>query len=160
MRNSFSFLSLFHGITGLAAFAARTADGEGCVTATCHSTLLKAKNIHPIAESCDNCHEAVVTQHPEKDKRTFKLSQDPPDLCYACHTPFGKKQHVHPPVAGGMCTSCHNPHGSDEAKLLVQPLQELCIACHPDRPPRRMFTAQMRQRLHRVPIMNRTTKQW
>lgn len=135
MRKSFSLLTIlfFLSSAGLAVFAARAANGEGCVTDRCHSTLLKAKNIHPVAESCDNCHEAVLTQHPQKDKKTFKLSQDPPDLCYTCHTPFGKKQHVHPPVAGGMCTSCHNPHGSDEAKLLVQPLQDLCVTCHTDR---------------------------
>ena len=123
----------FGASVGLAIFVTTAAIGEGCVTDKCHSTLLKAKNIHPVAESCENCHEAIITQHPQKDKKTFKLSQEPPDLCYTCHTPFGKKQTVHPPVAGGMCTSCHDPHGSDEAKMLVQPIQELCITCHTDR---------------------------
>jgi predicted CXXCH cytochrome family protein len=106
---------------------------EGCVTGQCHSNLLKGKDVHPVAEGCDTCHQEVAKPHPQKGKKTFKLMQDVPALCYMCHTPFGKKPHVHPPVKDGMCTTCHNPHSSDQSKLLVQPLKDLCLMCHPDK---------------------------
>src|ERR1700690_2428029 len=85
--------------------APKAAAEDGCVTGQCHATLLKAKNVHPIAESCDNCHQSLTKPHPQKGKKTFKLSQEPPELCFNCHTPFGKKPHVHPPVKDGMCTT-------------------------------------------------------
>ncbi|MEW6714780.1 MAG: cytochrome c3 family protein [Nitrospirota bacterium] len=103
---------------------------EGCITAQCHSTLLGAKNIHPAAESCDNCHQSQLTPHPQAKIKTFRLSQEPPDLCATCHEPFGKKTDIHPPVKDGMCTSCHNPHASDVPKLLLQPVNDLCLTCH------------------------------
>ncbi len=58
----------------------KTAAAEGCVTAQCHSTLLKAKNVHPVAESCDSCHQALQGPHPQKNVKTFKLIQAPPEL--------------------------------------------------------------------------------
>lgn len=106
---------------------------EGCVTGQCHAKLIKAKNVHPVAEPCDTCHQAVSTPHPKKGTDTFKLTQKVPDLCFSCHTPFGKKPDVHPPVKEGMCTTCHNPHSSDEAKLLTQPVKDICLSCHPDK---------------------------
>ena len=106
---------------------------ETCVTAQCHATLLKAKNVHPPTDSCTTCHESVTTPHPQKDKKTFKLTQEPPEVCTNCHDAFGKKSTVHPPVKDGMCTTCHNPHASDEPKLLAQPVKELCGACHSDK---------------------------
>lgn len=107
---------------------------ESCVSAQCHVTLLKAKNIHPATDSCDTCHEAIgKEEHPQKGKKTFKLVQDPPALCENCHDPFGKKSDVHPPVKDGDCTTCHNPHASDEASLLVQPVKDLCLTCHSDK---------------------------
>jgi len=121
-----SWLSIF-------APGTKAAAEEGCITSQCHSALLKAKNIHPIAESCDNCHQSVATPHPQKGRRTFKLLQELPGLCATCHPPFGQKPHIHPPVKDGMCTSCHNPHSSDEPKLLVQPLKELCLTCHAEK---------------------------
>jgi predicted CXXCH cytochrome family protein len=106
---------------------------EGCVTGQCHSALLKGKDVHPVAEGCDTCHTEAAKPHPQKGKKTFKLVQDVPSLCYMCHSPFGKQPHVHPPVKDGMCTTCHNPHSSNQDKLLVQPLKDLCLMCHPDK---------------------------
>lgn len=104
----------------------------GCVTAQCHATLLKAGTVHPPVESCDSCHESTGAPHPKQGARTFKLVQEPPDLCYTCHDSFGNKSVVHPPVQEGMCTTCHNPHASDQPKLLVQPIKDLCTSCHSD----------------------------
>jgi predicted CXXCH cytochrome family protein len=102
------------------------------VSDKCHATLLKASTVHPIAETCASCHESVSTPHPQKGKKTFKLTQEPPDLCYTCHEAFGKKSTMHPPVQQGACTMCHNPHASDEPKLLMQPMKDLCGTCHAD----------------------------
>jgi predicted CXXCH cytochrome family protein len=105
---------------------------EGCVSEKCHAKLLKGSTVHPVAESCDGCHEAVETPHPKKGSKTFKLTQDPPDLCYTCHEKFGDKSVVHFPVQSGMCTACHNPHSSNQPKLLAGPMKEVCGACHAD----------------------------
>ena len=106
---------------------------QGCVTSKCHSAILKTKNVHPAAEPCDTCHQAVVTQHPQKKTKTFKLTQEVPGLCAQCHQAFGAMKYIHPPVKDGMCTTCHNPHASAEQKLLTQPLKDLCASCHPDK---------------------------
>jgi predicted CXXCH cytochrome family protein len=106
---------------------------ETCATASCHAGLLKPKNVHAATESCGNCHESTATPHPQAGKKTFKLSSDAPALCNNCHDEFGKKKDVHPPVKDGMCTTCHDPHASNEPKLLAQPQKELCAMCHEDK---------------------------
>jgi predicted CXXCH cytochrome family protein len=106
---------------------------EGCVTAQCHPTVLKGKNVHPVVEPCETCHQARETPHPQQGKKTFALTQEPPALCATCHPPFGKKPQVHSPVKNGMCATCHNPHSSNEPKLLAQPMKDLCMMCHSDK---------------------------
>jgi len=106
---------------------------EGCVTDKCHAKLLTGSTMHPPAEGCEACHESTASPHPQKGTKTFKLTQEPPDLCYMCHEAFGgKKGTVHLPVKEGMCTTCHDPHSSNEPKLLTQPMKELCGTCHAD----------------------------
>jgi predicted CXXCH cytochrome family protein len=41
--------------------------------------------------------------------------------------------HMHPPVAGGDCSSCHDNHESDYPARLVQEGNALCFMCHPDK---------------------------
>lgn len=118
----------------IASFTAPgAARGESCVSTQCHPGIFKAKHVHPAAESCDSCHQAVAAPHPQKKKTTFKLLQEVPGLCSQCHAPLGTMKHVHAPVKNGMCTSCHNPHGSNESKLLDRPAPELCLTCHGDK---------------------------
>ncbi|MBI5506157.1 MAG: cytochrome c3 family protein [Deltaproteobacteria bacterium] len=105
---------------------------SSCVTAACHTKLLAGAELHPVAEDCETCHEAVTSPHPAKGKKTFKLTEEMPGLCNSCHDAFGKKKLVHVPVDAGMCTSCHNPHSSQQPKLLLQPVGELCKSCHED----------------------------
>lgn len=121
-------------LAGALIFSGGPAVAENsCVTAQCHATLLTPPNVHPPTESCDSCHESVGTPHPQKGKPTFKLTQDPPELCTAaCHDAFGTKSDVHPPVKEGMCTTCHDPHAANEPKLLTQPVKDLCTSCHED----------------------------
>jgi predicted CXXCH cytochrome family protein len=119
---------------GFMAFGTKASSDETCVTQSCHASLLKAKTIHPATQmGCESCHQSVSTPHPQKGKKTFKLTQEVPALCFGCHNAFGKKKHIHPPVKDGMCTTCHNPHASDQPKLLVQPEKDLCLMCHPDK---------------------------
>jgi predicted CXXCH cytochrome family protein len=113
--------------------AAPAAPEQGCVTSKCHAGMLKKKVIHPGAEPCESCHESISTPHPKKKAKTFKLTQEVPALCYQCHSAFGTLPHVHPPVKDGMCTTCHDPHDSNQPKLLTQPLKDLCTSCHPDK---------------------------
>lgn len=104
---------------------------EGCITGQCHSGLLKLKNVHPVAESCDSCHQPTGASHPQKGKKTFNLVQEGGALCSMCHPSVVTKKNIHPPVKDGMCTSCHNPHASNEKKLLLEPTGLLCSTCHP-----------------------------
>src|SRR3990172_3756969 len=105
----FTILSFLALSTVLLIFGRESLSQEGCITAQCHPTLLKGKNVHPVAQGCDTCHQAEATPHPQKNKKTFKLIQDPPQLCAMCHPAIGTKKNVHNPVKSGMCTSCHNP---------------------------------------------------
>jgi predicted CXXCH cytochrome family protein len=95
--------------------------------------MLKAKNIHPVAQPCDTCHQPLLAQHPQKNKKTFKLTEEVPGLCAQCHPLPGSLKHVHPPVKDGMCMTCHDPHESPEPKLLARPVKDLCASCHPDK---------------------------
>jgi predicted CXXCH cytochrome family protein len=138
-KSALSGLGLVLAVAALSLAAAPAARADeakapdGCASAKCHATLLAGKVVHPPSDSCDSCHESVTTPHPQKGKKTFKLSSEPPELCTACHDAFGKKADVHPPVKEGMCTTCHDPHSSNEAKLLTQPLKGLCTSCHDDK---------------------------
>lgn len=125
-------VTLFIVLTALSFFLidAHSAVQDGCLT--CHAKILKGKDVHPATQSCESCHQSLGP-HPQQGAKGFKLMQEPPELCALCHQPFGKKPNVHPPVKNGMCTSCHNPHSSNEAKLLLQPVKDLCLTCHGDK---------------------------
>src|SRR5262249_378452 len=117
---------------GLLLLAGVASAQNTCVSSGCHETLLKAKTVHPPTDSCVACHEATSTPHPQKGKKTFKLTANMPELCNTCHDPFGQQKDVHPPEKDGDCTTCHNPNASDEAKLLISPVKDLCATCHAD----------------------------
>lgn len=109
------------------------ASTDTCTTGQCHAKIVRVTNVHSPLQSCDNCHTAIKTPHPQGGVKTFKLVQGLPDLCYRCHPPFGKKRFVHSTVKEGMCMSCHNPHGSNEPKLLLGKARDLCAPCHKDK---------------------------
>ena len=57
----------------------------------------------------------------------------PADLCYKCHGQLRGKFATgiaHSPVANGQCTSCHDPHLSNEEKHLRKSVNRLCFGCH------------------------------
>lgn len=101
-----------------------------CISSKCHTTILSKAVVHDAAEGCTDCHEEVSTPHPSKGVKTFKLTQDMPDLCSTCHDEYGKMKTVHSPVADGACTDCHDPHSTTEEKLLIKSVGEVCGDCH------------------------------
>jgi predicted CXXCH cytochrome family protein len=111
----------------LAFFWANRSDAdEDCLT--CHPVFNDLKVRHAALDmGCGSCHDKPHA----KEKAVLSLTAEVPDLCYSCHDKalFAKKNQ-HAPVAGGMCLSCHNPHGSTVPKLLVSQVPELCYTCH------------------------------
>ncbi len=102
----------------------------------CHAGLLAKKKVkHPAMDmGCPSCHAGIADalKVPHKKTTTFPkgLSAEQPDLCYGCHdkAKFTKK-HVHPAFSMG-CTSCHDPHASQNEKLLRGTVPDLCFGCH------------------------------
>ena len=103
----------------------------------CHKKVIAKRVIHPaigqfarMEQGCSSCH---MEPHAKK-KGALSLAAAVPDLCYMCHDKANfAKEHIHPPVAGGDCLTCHNPHASDTSPLLTQPSPYLCQNCHPDK---------------------------
>jgi predicted CXXCH cytochrome family protein len=95
----------------------------------CHKIQTRGKTVHPaLNQGCVSCH----TQPHEKEAKSQKfLFATGAELCWGCHdrSKF-EGRHNHPPVAGGMCTSCHDVHVSDNPKLLLSPAPDLCYNCH------------------------------
>lgn len=48
-----------------------------------------------------------------------------------CHGDIGKgAEFIHGPVAGGVCISCHNPHGSPNKDSIERTGADQCFVCH------------------------------
>ena len=99
---------------------------------------------------CSDCHVAHYSQqHGYNVGGTYAqmggagphddlLRNEPNDLCLTCHDV--SETHVHPfkgptkdPRTGDVmkCTSCHNPHSSDQEHLLLhEKKRALCVQCH------------------------------
>jgi len=85
---------------------------------------------HPVLEgkiSCGDCHDphkgSVI-----KGGGTELMSQN--EVCAKCHIQqFGPFVFEHEALREG-CTTCHNPHGSVNARMLVARNQTLCLRCH------------------------------
>ena len=91
--------------------------------------------------SCVNCHEV----HPSKEKKmdnavagkSAMLVKSQSELCLSCHTKvaadFDKPTHHRLREGVLDCTSCHNPHGTDQPHQLRTTTKELCTQCHQDK---------------------------
>lgn len=88
-----------------------------------NKTVSKFKLHPPYKEhQCQKCHDS---------NSMGKLIQPQPALCYACHEPFEKKYaYVHGPVVAGYCTTCHDPHMSENNDLLTRVNEKVCFNCH------------------------------
>lgn len=104
----------------------------------CHQDKLASFNLpshHPVLEgkvSCSDCHE------PHKGDAvigggTQLMGQN--ETCGKCHTKqFGPFVFEHDALKEG-CTSCHQPHGSVNEKMLITRNATLCIKCHFEQSP-------------------------
>lgn len=103
---------------------------------TCHGELSQGKSVHPalLSGGCPSCHvgiDAAEVPHKITTQLPRGLSAEGGELCYNCHDKAKfVASSVHAPVGVGMCTSCHNPHRSDNDKLLIASLDTLCFNCH------------------------------
>jgi DmsE family decaheme c-type cytochrome len=85
--------------------------------------------------SCATCHSV----HSPKSEKSQLKAASIVDTCKTCHTTeVAKQQRVnHMPVREGKmtCTSCHNPHGTTNARMLRTGnwINETCTGCHAEK---------------------------
>jgi DmsE family decaheme c-type cytochrome len=83
---------------------------------------------------CITCHSV----HAPKGPKQIKAATEP-ELCQTCHRNVVNKlkRFNHMPVREGklQCSSCHNPHGSTNVKLLKTgtTVDESCTSCHQEK---------------------------
>jgi DmsE family decaheme c-type cytochrome len=106
---------------------------------TCHAKATHALwegSTHDVRNlSCITCHSV---HNPVAPRAQLKAA-DEPSLCIGCHrTQVLKMSRVsHMPVPEGkmVCSSCHNPHGSTNVRLLKVGnwINESCVSCHTEK---------------------------
>lgn len=109
---------------------ARLTQPEKCFT--CHARI-RAESYeyshHPIREGsvvCSDCHNPHGTAGDTKLLKEFTVNQ----TCYTCHADKrGPMLWEHQPVREN-CLVCHDPHGSNQPRLIKQPMNFLCSSCH------------------------------
>lgn len=110
-----------------------------CQTSACHQDLGKGAFIHGPMKSAKGCTVCHLTDGKSADgKHPGLLKMGPSEInktCYLCHEEFKHQfqnsKSVHKVIAEKSCTSCHNPHQSEQKKLLVASGEmALCLKCH------------------------------
>ncbi len=125
------------GRSGTGSYGARLAvqppRSEETVCYQCHADVraqFQLPDHHPVPEgrmACSDCHD------PHKGSiflggGTSELSEN--EMCLRCHpAERGPSVFEHEAMREG-CTTCHNPHGSINAKLLNVRDANLCLRCH------------------------------
>ena len=110
---------------------------EVCVT--CHNRSTHAQwkgSMHDARNlSCITCHSV---HNPKVEKAQLKAASIT-ETCVTCHkTEVSKLQRFgHMPVREGKmeCTSCHNPHGATNVRMLKvgNSISETCVSCHTEK---------------------------
>lgn len=84
---------------------------------------------------CVSCHSAHEYKSEKAQLKTEKITE----TCVQCHKKEVNKVHKssHMPVREGKmeCTTCHNPHGSQNVKMLREgnSVNEACATCHAEK---------------------------
>ncbi len=106
-------------------------DPETCFS--CHLNIkgkFMLQHHHPVREgimTCSDCH-SMHGRDVRATGRQLLLGSD--EKCFKCHKDQkGPWVFVHDAMRDG-CSSCHNPHGSINDKLLVAGQSTTCIRCH------------------------------
>jgi predicted CXXCH cytochrome family protein len=86
---------------------------------------------HPVIEKRLNCVECHDPHGPDIMKSAGGLAMARLNqTCAQCHREQGRAfVYEHEALREG-CTICHEPHGSVNAKMLIQPDNNLCLKCH------------------------------
>ena len=85
--------------------------------------------------SCATCHSVHEAKSDKARLKTGTITE----TCVQCHRKEVSKVHKasHMPVREGKmeCTTCHNPHGSQNVKLLREgnSINEACATCHAEK---------------------------
>jgi DmsE family decaheme c-type cytochrome len=85
--------------------------------------------------SCGTCHSVHAAERPH----ALLTTGTEVELCGTCHQvqAMKTKRVSHMPVAEGTmeCSTCHNPHGSTNVKLLRVGnwINESCVSCHAEK---------------------------
>ena len=85
--------------------------------------------------SCTSCH----SMHTPKSETAHLKKATEVELCGGCHTVQAAKirRAAHMPLPEGkmQCSSCHNPHGSTNVRLLRVGnwINDACISCHAEK---------------------------
>jgi DmsE family decaheme c-type cytochrome len=109
------------------------------VCTTCHSAgehaLWNGSQHEARGLACTNCH----SQHAAKSETKLLIGRTQMETCATCHRDKVSKldRSGHMPVREGklQCTSCHNPHGATNERLLRKgdSIAELCTSCHAEK---------------------------
>lgn len=107
-----------------------------CVT--CHTGKKEwssRSSIHGpmVAGGCTLCH------NPHGEVNRYQLWGDGKvELCITCHGDMENLlakekpvRFVHGIILGPGCVACHDPHATDNDFILRQPINDLCVSCHP-----------------------------
>jgi DmsE family decaheme c-type cytochrome len=119
-------------------FKTLTAPASAAVCQECHN---KAGQKHWVGSSHDSRNVACVACHDPHPKGAVPkalLVKPQLELCTGCH--LQKKAQLmrtsHMPLREGklQCTSCHNPHGTPNDKMLIQTsVNQNCYSCHAEK---------------------------
>jgi DmsE family decaheme c-type cytochrome len=85
--------------------------------------------------TCVTCHSV----HAPKSEKGQLKTETQQETCVQCHRTQVSKLHrsAHMPVREGKmeCSTCHNPHGSQNVKMLREgnSINESCVSCHAEK---------------------------
>jgi DmsE family decaheme c-type cytochrome len=131
--------------TKIRTFSTMTASEASAVCTTCHNRgehLMWDSSAHESrGVGCTTCHSVHSFKSPQAQLKKATITE----TCAQCHRSevLKTKHSAHMPVsndpnrpASSMeCTSCHNPHGSTNVKMLRvgNSVNDLCTSCHTEK---------------------------